>query len=196
MKKLQLSILVAVFFSTAAFCQLNKGTWIVGGNAGFNSSNFKLNSIAETKTSNFQLTATAGYFVVKNFPLGVRSTWQFQRQKYHDATGATGEGNSNYLSIGPFARYYFLKKTDRMVNILIEANYSFGSARPDISANTYHFNRYSILAGPVIYFNSSVGLEFTIGYFNDKPSDGRNPTTGFQTNIGFQIHLEKNKPDY
>jgi hypothetical protein len=169
---------------------------MVGGNAGLNTSTYHPNQIAETKITDFQFSATAGLFVLHNFPVGLRSTWQSQSQKYRDATGTTGEASSKYFSLGPFARYYLLKKREQLANILVEANYAFGSARPDISANTFHFSRYAILAGPVIFFNSSVGLEFTFGYFNEKPSDGRNATSGFQTNLGFQIHLEKNKPDY
>ena len=78
-----------------------------------------------------------------------------------------------------------------MANFFAEANYSFGTLKTD-NSNRYQLNRYSFLAGPVIYLNSNVGFELTAGYFNEKPSDGRNATTGFQTNLGFQIHFKKN----
>lgn len=193
MKKSVFILFIGLLITSTALCQLGKSDWMVGGSLGYNSSKYYQNQTAEIKTSDFQFSATAGYFILPKFPIGVRTTLQSNKQHYKDASGARGEGSSNYWSVGPFARYYFLKKTQEIVNLLVETSYSFGSARPDISANTFHFNRFSILAGPVIYFNSSVGLEFTLGYFHDKPSDGRNATSGFQTAIGFQIHLEKTK---
>src|SRR6476469_2988451 len=116
MKKLPVLLLVLICFNTALRSQLNKGTWMIGGNLGFNTNDFQQNSIASTKTTNLQLAATAGYFVLPRFPIGVRTMLQSQHLKYRDAFGTTGEGNSNYLSFGPFARYYFLKKLDRPVN--------------------------------------------------------------------------------
>jgi hypothetical protein len=193
MKKIQFLAFICVAFQMNGLCQLNKGTWMVGGSGSFSSSNYNINSTANNKTSSFALSATVGYFILPGFPIGIRSVYQSEKQTYRDASGTTGSGISNFLSVGPFVRYYFLPKTDRLVNLFAEANYSFGNAKPDITTNTYHFNRYSLLAGPVIYFNSSVGIEFTLGYFHDKPTDGRNATSGFQTGLGFQIHLEKNK---
>lgn len=48
------------------------------------------------------------------------------------------------------------------------------------------------MAGPVIYFNSSVGLELSLGYYYQKPNNDA-ATTGLQTRIGFQVYLEKIK---
>jgi hypothetical protein len=57
-------------------------------------------------------------------------------------------------------------------------------------------NTFSASAGPVIYFNSSVGMEFLLGYYSRKEviqqnGDIINHQKGFQIGIGFQIHLEK-----
>jgi len=50
------------------------------------------------------------------------------------------------------------------------------------------------LAGPVIYFNSSVGLEVLLGYsssLEDVENANKEVRKGFQVAVGFQIHLEK-----
>lgn len=193
MKKIFVLVVIIIFFQKNIFGQLSKNTWLVGGNLSFASSIYHPNQSAETKTSDFQLSATVGYFITPRLPIGIRTMFQTNKQNYKDAFGTTGEAKANYLSVGPFVRYYFLKKIDPVINFFGEANYLFGKARPDISANTFSFYRYYLLAGPVVYFNSSVGLELTLGYYYQKPNDGRNATSGFQTGLGFQIYLEKAK---
>jgi hypothetical protein len=47
--------------------------------------------------------------------------------------------------------------------------------------------------GPVIYFNSSVGLEFTGNYRIDRVHDTKTSAKTFFIAIGFQVHLEKDK---
>ena len=50
------------------------------------------------------------------------------------------------------------------------------------------------LAGPVVFFNSSVGLEFLLGYsysMEDIETFLKQVRKGFQIAVGFQIHLEK-----
>ena len=56
-------------------------------------------------------------------------------------------------------------------------------------------NTFSALAGPVIYFNTSVALEFLSGYHSslEEATNGGFKTSrnGLQFSLGFQIHLEK-----
>jgi hypothetical protein len=58
---------------------------------------------------------------------------------------------------------------------------------------TEHDGTFFINAGPVIFLNSSVGVEFTIGYSSTHIKGNNDNNNVFQTGIGFQIHLEKNK---
>jgi hypothetical protein len=60
------------------------------------------------------------------------------------------------------------------------------------SAN-YKMNTLAINAGPVIYLNKAVGLEFLLGYSTTKfvKYDGWN--SSLQLGIGLQVHLEKHK---
>ncbi len=55
-------------------------------------------------------------------------------------------------------------------------------------------DKFSIMAGPEIFFNSSVGMEFLLGYSyskEDVEQANKEVRKGFQIGIGFQIHLQK-----
>ena len=67
--------------------------------------------------------------------------------------------------------------------------YQFG-LEGDKNANTSK-NNFSFSAGPVIYFNSSIGLEFIMSYSSYKFNgiEGRN--SNIQIGIGIQAHLIK-----
>lgn len=94
--------------------------------------------------------------------------------------------------MGPFIRYYFLKPENR-ANILVESSYQY-QFRKDISPGSdskLSANIFMISAGPVIYFNSSVGVEFTIGYSSQKYSGITGSNNTIQTSIGLQVHLQK-----
>ena len=111
-----------------------------------------------------------------------------------NASGLDSKSN-NYL-VGPFARYYFLNKNNPY-NIIVEVNYQFGSINQfDLAGNKGKLSRFSLLFGPEIYFNSSVGMNMLLGYTNstrsmDNNNNVSNSTNGFQVAIGFQKYLQK-----
>lgn len=196
MNRLRYLLLVVCLYSTAAVCQLNKRTWIVGGDAGFNTSTYQVNSVVNTKTANLQLSGSVGYFVAPRLPVGIRISWQSKALKYDDPYGTTRQGHLTYRGTGLFARYYFLKRTDRPLNIVLDAHYWLGAVVSDLSLNVARFHRYTLAAGPVVYLNSRLGLELLLGYFREKTADPGKPTTGFQASLGLQIHLKKNKSSH
>ena len=60
--------------------------------------------------------------------------------------------------------------------------------------NKGHLTTYSAFAGPVLFFNPSVGIETLMGYSYNKEETKagiEDVRKGFQTSIGFQIHLQK-----
>ena len=72
-------------------------------------------------------------------------------------------------------------------NFLVEANYFYGKDFYDKDFS----NSYGLKAGPVIYFNSSVGLEFLAKYEHFYNSSDSSTGDNFQIGIGLQIHLKK-----
>jgi hypothetical protein len=183
MKKLILFSLFAITTSVAS-SQLNKGQWLIGGEANFTSSNFE-SSNNESKTSIIRLSPKAGYFIIDKFAAGLRFGY--------DRTKVSNAFTYNTYSVAPFARYYFLPK-EQKVNLFADASYSLNSSKQELGGSErMNSNGYLIQAGPAIFLNQSVALEFTLGYSRIKQNSNDYKTSAFQTGIGFQIHFGRGK---
>jgi hypothetical protein len=102
-------------------------------------------------------------------------------------------GNSNtIINIGPFVRYYFLD-AENIVNLFAESGYAYGSITGKGQGEGQHLNTFAFLGGTVVYFNSSVGLEFLIAYSTTKALGFPGADNEIKLGIDFQIHLENDK---
>lgn len=187
-----LLFLIAINLSFTVFSQITKKNWMVGGNGKLFSDNSDYSTDTYTytaKLTQIDISASVGYFFIDKLALGLRPTFSSIKGKVTSTGGGTT--NTQRYWAGPFARYYFLEK-DKQFNLLADIDYQFGvlksgQRKGDLSA----FNAF---AGPVIYFNNCIGIEFLLGYTYNKEDveDGSKIIhKGFQTSIGFQIHLEK-----
>lgn len=178
-----------------AFGQLTKGHWLVGGSGRFNTyKNEIISSVSTTngKYTQIDISPTIGYFLADKFAVGLKTTITSIKGDFTVVGGVgTGGSNTQRYSLGLFSRYYFLEK-EKQTNVLVDVNYQTGIIR-GFGKGT--INSFSILTGPVIYFNSSVGIEFLVGYIAEKEkytseifSEQKN---GLQFSIGLQIHLIK-----
>jgi hypothetical protein len=194
MKHLVLISLFSVLYFTAQ-SQLSKGAWLVGGTGSFSSTK---NSYSNNTTYfssdqvHVNIAPDLAYFVFDKFALGLKPS--FNKSKNHvTSLPSGGNSNENRLNIGPFARYYLLN-SDKQFNILTEASYQYGFYW--FTPTKGHRNTFSASAGPVVYLNTSVGLEFLIGYYwqneeiNDE-SKSINKERGLLMTLGFQFYLEK-----
>lgn len=192
--------LYLIFFlltTNSIWGQLTKGHWLVGGSAYLNSYKNEIfsNSYNENgKYTQINLSPNVGYFFADRFALGLKTTFTSLKGEFTVA-GGNGRGGTDtrrYL-FGAFGRYYFLEEA-KQTNLLVEASYQAGIVRGtnDTKGN---LNNFSISAGPVIYFNPSVGVEFLLGYVTNSEkftSQVLNENKkGFQLSIGLQIHLIK-----
>jgi len=186
MQKLILFIII-IIFSNNVNCQVTKGNWLFGGSVSFSSTTF--NSEAGQKNSLFsiKLSPEIGYFIANKLAVGTKINFDKQGLK---ATGTSIYSTFTDANFGPFIRYYFLS-TEKQFNILAEGSCQFGF----IEGNTVKTskNTFSFAIGPVIYFTSSAGLEFLIGYTTYKYVGFAGYNNNVQFGIGFQIHLEKDK---
>lgn len=201
-------IILSLFVTFCSYSQLNKKTWLVGGTGSFNSykqyESFTFQNTGEyVKVRNdikeFELSPKVGLFIIDKLAVGLSSSFTSEKSESTTITGNAGASPSKSyrFSVGPFVRYYFLKK-EKPFNILAEANYQFGnlSLFTDLPDDKASINKFTFLAGPELFFNSCVGMEVLLGYKMDNqkmdnpiiPSYKEN---GFQLSIGFQIHLEK-----
>ncbi|MGZ3854001.1 MAG: hypothetical protein ACXVLT_07085 [Flavisolibacter sp.] len=187
-----LFFLIAINLSFTAFSQITKNNWLVGGNGKLFSDNSDYSSdfySYTAKHTQIDISASVGYFFIDKLAVGLRPTFSSLKGKVTSIGGGTT--NTQRFWFGPFARYYFLQK-DKQFNLLADIDYQFGI----IKSGQWNgdLNSFNACAGPVIYFNNCVGVEFLFGYAyskEDVKEGSKLVNKGFQTAIGFQIHLEK-----
>ena len=180
MKKITL---VNLFCFLTAIChsQLTKGNWLVGGNARFATQQQKEDVLLGGSTFSVHIAPIVGYFFADKFATGLETNFSYTNVKVGQIKSkVTGIG------VGPFVRYYFLS-TDNRVNILAHSAY-----KHLWYSQNYNEKTFLLSAGPVFYFNSSVGLETTLNYQHFSNSATSISATTFFLGIGLQIHLENN----
>ncbi|MDP2089900.1 MAG: hypothetical protein Q8J84_10930 [Flavobacteriaceae bacterium] len=195
---------ITVFFITInTYSQLDKKTWLVGVTGSFDSYKREQSYISQQTNNHvitehdfkvIELSPKVGYFFIDKLAIGITPTFSYS--KVISRVNNTTAYYANKFSVGPFARYYFLKK-DKPFNILAEANYQLGFLSAHSSPKEKgSINRYTFLVGSEIFFNSSVGMEVLLGYkYNKEKLDntflGTTKNNGFHVSVGFQFHLEK-----
>jgi hypothetical protein len=180
MKKLLIAFSMIASVSTVS-AQINKGQWLVGGNAAFTSS-----KEGDYKTTTFQFSPNAGYFFINNLAGGLRLNLSSAKEEINDF-----ESTATTTSIAPFVRYYFLPAAQK-VNVFADASYSFGSMKFEEDGEEEqkaNVNGFTISAGPAFFLTPNTALEVTLGYNSSKMEDAEESTGTFLFGVGFQIHL-------
>jgi len=180
LKKTFFTCLVVLLFSLTANSQITKGNWMVGGSGSYAHNTISNDIGTSYKSSIVSVKPNVGYFLLDKFVIG--SSIGYYYSNFEDSSSST-------FNIGAFARYYFLKP-DKLFNLFTQAYYDFSFYETQ-SGSTFNGNGsiYGAKVGQVIFFNSSVGLEFTLGY--ERGAFDSNQRDTFQVGLGFQIHLEK-----
>lgn len=180
MKGILISIITLFFLGAKA--QITKKNWLVGGKATFSSLKSSSTAYVQFKQTNVQISPLVGYFVIDKLAFGLKPSFTY---------GSNNIANtSTVISVGPLARYYWLDP-EKIFNLFTEIDYAYGSNTGKGQGKGQHLNIFSFSAGPVIYFNNSVGLEFSIGYATTKVVDFIGRNNEIKIGLGFQIHLEK-----
>ncbi len=191
------TLFIFCFVCLNATSQLSKGTWLIGGSGNLNSFNevYTLPNTASgtAKYTSLEFSASVGYFVQSKLSAGIRTS--FSSLKGESSGG--GAANWYRLAAGPYVRYYFLDE-DKQFNLLGDLSYQVGTNKENGGVPARgKFNTFSAMAGIEVFFNSSVGLEFLIGYRNqitsleNSPSAFNSNRKGLQLAIGLSFHLEK-----
>ena len=181
MKKVVFAGLLSIV-ATAAFAQsnINKGDWMVGGNA-----SFTYEKDGDYKTTTIGLAPNVGYFFMNQFAGGLRAGVASSTFKFN----STEETESAY-QVSPFVRYYFLPSSQK-VNVFADGSFGFGQAKYEAAGieTKYNFTQFAISAGPAIFLTPATALEIGLGYTSSKVEDAEDRSNSFGVNIGFQIHL-------
>lgn len=184
MKKITFLILILSLFSQL-HSQIKKGDWLFGGTATFSSSKSS-SDLGSNSEISAQVDGNAGYFLIDKLVAGLSPEISWDNFK----TNSNSKDVSTRLSIGPFVRYYFLP-SDQRVNFFAGAGYAYGISKVS-NQNSLNSNSLSVSGGPVIFLNTSVGLELSVGYTSTKVNDDSNTKKNVvQVGIGLQFYLEK-----
>jgi hypothetical protein len=187
MTKQFLLFFIFVSFISAANAQITKGNWLVGGTGYFTSASYSGTTAASYKQTIIQISPNIGYFFIDKLSIGLKPGYSYNKTNL----GTTPTSSSTF-SVGPFARYYLLNIKNQ-VNIFSEVNYQFNKTTTTDN-QSFSYNQFSVSAGPVIFFNSSVGLELSIGYTRGKyGSDATSMDNTLRVGVGFQIHLDRER---
>ncbi|MBK6937895.1 MAG: hypothetical protein IPH18_14180 [Chitinophagaceae bacterium] len=197
MKRILLFLGFCLILPFVAKSQLTKDYWLVGGTGSFFSYNDDFTTTGSPtvsgKLTEVNLSAHVGDFLWGKFAAGLRPGISSTKSRGLNSASA-GTKNVTFF-LGPFARYYLLNK-EKQFNFLIDGVYQWGS-HSNYGANGT-FRNASIMAGPELFFNTTVGIEILMGYLyqnktikNDQPGFS-SVRKGFYMSAGFQIHLTKN----
>jgi len=201
--KLFLTTFCILTFSSIAKAQLDKGTWLINGTGNFASSNYNFKNTVQSTTQkstslNIKLSPSVSYFLIDKLAIGLKPSILFEKADGGDVYDSNGNiiasGGSSKITrfdIGPFLRYYLLKK-EKLVNVFGESGYQYGTDKS--SGFKVNRNIFFINVGTEIFFNSSVGLEFTVGYLSKKEKNNTISTqtqNTIQAGLGFNFHLQK-----
>ncbi len=171
-------LLAALFVGGTSFAQINKGQYLVGGNAGFTSTS---QSGGGGSTTNVSLSPNFGYFVMDKLAVGAKL----------DLSSTSGGGvTASTFAFGPYARYYFLDAAAK-TNIFGQAGINFGSTNPGGGAGSTSTTGFQLAAGPAFFLTPNVALE--IGAQFTSLSGGGATQSQFGVMAGFQIHMGNGK---
>ncbi|WP_298881304.1 hypothetical protein [uncultured Polaribacter sp.] len=171
-----------IFFLTillSSMCikaQTTKGNWMFGGSGDYSHITSENDFGTTIKYSLTTINPNAAYFIKDNWAIGSVLNYRNQKNDY---------GNVNTFGLGVLTKYYFLE-TAKIYNIFAQTSFIYAINNSDL---TTYSQFYTVKVGNVVFFNNSVGLEFSLEY--EKGVHKTGITSIIKAGIGFQIHLEK-----
>ena len=144
-------ILIVLFLTISIRAQTTKGNWMFGGNGDYSHITTKNDFGSKNKYSLTTITPNAAYFIKDNWAIG--GVLNYRSQKNDNSS-------TNTYGVGILTRYYFLQPT-KIYNIFAQSSFIYAINHADL---TTYSQFYSAKIGNVIFFNSSVGLEFSLEY--------------------------------
>lgn len=181
MKKTYFIFLLTLFLSVYSNAQIEKGFWMLGGDASFTYGKSKPNSVLDSESFNIDISPNVGYFVWDKFALGTKLDYYRSRTKF-----ASGTSKYDAFWVSPFARYYFLED-EKPVNIFLESSYKFSILKEN------KITALSVKSGVALFLNQSTALEISLQYLNSNTKDIYVGSSAILLGFGYQLHLEKDK---
>lgn len=193
--KRALLILFAFAVTSTASAQIDRGNILLGVNTSFKNNNWKSgyrdstgNALAGKHTV-LAVNLSGGYFLFNKMAAGARLSLNQSKSESNWNPGKEGDIK---VAFGPFARYYFLSRHEK-INLFADAGYYFEYETYNRGQNEDSNNGYTIAAGPAFFVHPAVALEFSIGYSRRLSTEPGTKYYTVQTSLGLQVHLGDNK---
>jgi hypothetical protein len=179
-------VLVAccIVSSLTSSAQLEKKTWLLGGEISYTKTKVGGPNTLPSTSSRIIVDGNIGIFLIDRFCTGLRPG--FENIKTNFSTSSTSFNN---VYVGPFARYYFLPQEQRL-NLLADLCYQYAVAGGN-TGETRRSSVFSGVAGIAAFLNTSVALEFLVGYSTQRYPESKAFTNRTSVKIGLQFHLAK-----
>lgn len=168
-------LITFIFCSRFAFTQtILQGTWMAGGETGFQSSKPKDGKANTT----FTLSPDIGYYIIDDLAVGLAGTY---------SRTSSNSISLTILSLNPWARYYVYK------DIFGRISYQAGNYRLEFDSEEAKttFNGVEIGAGYSAWLSNSVAIEPVLFYsvFSSKDESENIRENGFGVRVGIQVFL-------
>ena len=148
MKKLILSVTAVCAFVLSSNAQTEKGTFILGGSASYQSS--KSDADNAKASENLSLVPNVGYFVSDNIAIGTGIGYQ-----YNKVGSASPIGQNEVVVVSPFGRYY----------VGLSDNFKFfGQASVPMAFGTVKATDVNGKSGDKVGTSTSVGVALSPGF--------------------------------
>ena len=192
MKKILLSAVAVMAFGFANAQEATgtkgfaEGDVFLTGSVGFGSE-----KTGDAKTSQFNISPKAGYFVTSNIALGVQLGYTSETETDVNGLGETVDVDTNTFEAGAFGRYYFTPARDFSFFGQLSVGYTSSKTEVEGEDGEYKENGFNLgLAPGISYFVSEhIALEATfglLGYNTAKPDvDGAESTDTFNIGANF-----------
>ena len=171
------------------FGQTEKGKWKLSGDTNISlmslngklTTNYGLGDVESSSTS-FTIEPSANYFVVDNISVGFGISYLSTKENFDDL-GGSSKTESQTLSIGPQASYYFKGKSTRPY---VGLGFGLSSIANGEDSDKYNGVYFGLQGGFSIFINNNVSFDLGLNYSNTKLRNNRDSDNKISTNgIGF-----------
>jgi hypothetical protein len=188
--KISLIISAHLFFNEIN-AQIEKGSWIIGGNGSLSNTKANNSNILFNRYLYINIDNNTGYFFKNKFAAGVKSSFSYTKIVTYETYGNSITELKPMYGLGMYTRYYILP-LDKRINFLAELKYQrYFPGGKNISPKITHGS--GITLGSVLFLNDVIGVEYTISYGSSPTFSRGYFANTLQTGIGLQIHLKKEK---
>ncbi|KIC92659.1 outer membrane beta-barrel protein [Flavihumibacter solisilvae] len=176
-----------------SFAQLEKRTWLLGGDATYSRSESSSDGTVFSKGNSLQVGLNNGYFFWDKLALGGRVSLLNSVEKYPlNDNRPEGKLRQTNWSFGPFVRYYFLPAQKR-INIFADAGGMYSIWTNNSTDHVSKAWSATAAAGPAIFLNQNIALELMLAYVHYSGVGYDYKSNSLQFKAGFQIHFKKSK---